>query len=81
MELTDQLQNTLDFLTTSWDEFLDVFKVEFVNGTFYQNRRHKITGVRQQKLKDEPNQDLSYAYIDVEGDFGSMPEEFLCTSS
>jgi len=73
MELTDQLQATLDFLTTSWSEFLDVFKVEYVNDTFSQNRRHKIAGVRQQKLKDDP--DLSYAYIDVEGDFDSMHEE------
>lgn len=75
MELTDQLQAALDFLTTSWDEFLDVFKVEYVTDIFSQDRRHKITGVRQQKLKDEPDQDLSYAYIDVEGDFDSMPEE------
>lgn len=75
MELTDQLQAMLDFLTTSWDEFLNVFKIEYVNDTFSQNRRHKITGVRQRKLKDEPDQDLSYAYINVEGNFDSMPEE------
>lgn len=75
MELTDQLQSTLEFLTTSWDEFLDVFKKEYVSDTFSKNRRHKITGVRQQKLKDQPDQDLSYAYIEVEGDFDSMPEE------
>lgn len=75
MELTDQLQATLEFLTTAWEEFLDVFKLEYMNDVFTQNRRHKITGVRQQKLKDEPDQNLSYAYIDVEGDFDSMPEE------
>lgn len=75
MELTDQLQATLDFLTTSWEEFLDAFKVEYIKDVFTQNRRHKITGVRQQKLKAEPDQDLSYAYIEVEGDFDSMPEE------
>lgn len=75
MELTDQLQATLDFLTTSWDEFLDVFKAEYVNDTFSKNRKHKIAGGWQQKLKDKPDQDLSYAYINVEGDFDSMPEE------
>lgn len=75
MELTDQLQATLDFLTTSWDEFLDVFKAEYVNDMFSKNRKHKIAGVWQQKFKDKPDQDLSYAYINVEGDFDSMPEE------
>lgn len=75
LELVDQLQATLDFLTTSWSEFLDIFKSEYESDTFSQNRRHNITGVRQQKLKDEPDHDLSYAYIDVEGNFDSMPEE------
>ena len=27
------------------------------------------------KLKDEPNQDLSYAYITADGSFASMPDE------
>lgn len=75
VELTDQLQATLDFLTSSWAEFLNIFKMEYVNDIFSQNRRHKIAGVYQQKLKDKPDQDFSYAYIDVEDDFNSMPEE------
>lgn len=74
-ELTDQLQATLDFIINSWDEFLDVFKAEYVSDMFSQNRMHKIAGVRQQKFKNDPDQDLSYAYINVEGDFNSMPEE------
>ena len=74
-ELTDQLQATLEFLITSWDEFLNIFKTEYVHDTYSENRRHKITGVRQQKLKDEPNQNISYAHINVEGDFDSMPNE------
>lgn len=49
---------------------------------YTQNRMHSITGVRQQKLKDEPDQDLSYAYITVDGSFDSMPDElyilFVC---
>lgn len=73
--LNDLLQATLDFITTSWDEFLDVFKTEYKKDKFVQNRIHKIAGVRQQNLKNEPENDLSYAYIDVEGDFDSMPEE------
>lgn len=74
-ELNDLLQATLDFITTSWYEFLDVFKTEYKNDIFVQNRIHKIAGVRQQHLKNKPDQDSSYAYIDVEGDFDSMPEE------
>lgn len=75
MELADQLNATVDFLTTSWDEFLDIFKAEYVNDTFSQNRRHQISGVRQQKITNEPEQDMSYAYISVENYFDSMPEE------
>lgn len=75
MELNDLLKAMLDFITTSWDEFLDVFKTEYKKDKFVQNRIHKIAGVRQQNLKNEPDNDLSYAYIDVEGDFDSMPEE------
>lgn len=73
--LNDLLQATLDFITTSWYAFLDVFKTEYKNDTFVQNRIHKIAGVRQQHLKNKPDQDSSYAYIDVEGNFDSMPEE------
>lgn len=74
-ELNDLLQAMLDFITTSWYEFLDVFKTEYKKDKFVQNRIHKIAGVRQQKLKNDPANNLSYAYIDVEGDFDSMPEE------
>ena len=74
-ELNDQLQATLQFLNDAWDEFLNVFKIECVNDTFTQNRRHGITGVRQQKKKDNPEQDLSYAYITVENTFDTMPDE------
>ena len=31
--------------------------------------------MRQQKLKDEPDQDLSYAYIEANGSFDTMPDE------
>lgn len=75
MELMDQLQTTLDFLNDSWNEFQNIFKAEYVNDTYIQNRRHGITGVRQQKLKDNPEQDLSYAYITTEDTFDSMPDE------
>lgn len=74
-ELLDQLKTVMDFLTNSWDEFLTVFKAEYINDTYNQNRIHNISGVRQQKIKGKPEQDLSYAYIDVDGDFNSMPEE------
>lgn len=75
IELSDQLQATIDFLTNSWDEFLNVFKEEYARDVYTQNRKHCISGVRQQKLKDEPDQDLSYAYITADGTFDSMPDE------
>ena len=74
-ELSDQLLATLDFLNDSWDEFQNVFKEEFVRDVYVQNRRHGISGVRQQKLKNEPDKDLSYAYIEVDGSFDTMPDE------
>lgn len=74
-ELSDQLLATLDFLNDSWDEFQNVFKEEFVRDVYIQNRRHGISGVRQQKLKNEPDKDLSYAYIEVNGSFDTMPDE------
>lgn len=75
MELSDQLQATIDFLSNSWEKFMNVFKEEYVRDVFSQNRRHVISGVRQQKLKDEPDQDLSYAYIIADNDFDFMPDE------
>lgn len=81
-ELSDQLQATIDFLEKSWDDFLMVFKDEYVKDVYTQNRRHNISGVRQQKMKDEPDQDFSYAYITEESNFASMPDElyilFVC---
>ncbi len=74
-ELSDQLLATIDFLNDSWDEFLNVFKEESVRDVYTQNRRHGISGVRQQKLKNEPNQDLSYAYIEANSSFDTMPDE------
>lgn len=74
-ELIDQLQATIDFLEKSWVEFLDVFHDEYIKDVFTENRLHAITGVRQQKFKDDPNQDLSYAYINASSDFDSMPDE------
>lgn len=76
MELSDQLQATLDFLNKTWSDFLVLFKEEYVRDVYIENRRHSISGVRQQKLKEEPDQDLSYAYISTEKDFDSMPDEF-----
>lgn len=75
IELSDQLQATIDFLSNSWNDFLNVFKEEYVRDVYTQNRKHCISGVRQQKLKSEPDQDLSYAYITVDGTFDSMPDE------
>lgn len=74
-ELTDQLQATLDFLNQAWLGFLSVFCDEYVLDTFTENRRHQISGVYQQKFKNEPDQDLSYAFIQVENNFSSMPDE------
>lgn len=74
-ELSDQLCATLDFLHTSWDDFLSVFCDEYVLDVFTENRMNEISGVYQQKLKDEPDQDHSYAYIEVVTDFASMPDE------
>ncbi|CAI3514344.1 hypothetical protein CIRMBP1292_01064 [Enterococcus cecorum] len=76
MELSDQLQATLDFLNKTWSDFLVLFKEEYVRDVYIEKRRHSISGVRQQKLKEEPDQDLSYAYISTEKDFDSMPDEF-----
>lgn len=75
IELSDQLQATIDFLNTSWTEFQTVFIDEFKRDVYIQNRRHGISGVRQQKLKDEPDQDFSYAYIEANGNFDAMPDE------
>lgn len=72
--LTDQLQATLDFLNQVWNDFLVSFCDEFILDTYVDNRRHKIGGVYQQRLKDEPDQDLSYAFIPVENDFSNMPD-------
>lgn len=74
-ELSDQLLATIDFLNDSWDEFLNVFKEESVRDVYTQNRRHGISGVRQQKLKNEPDKDLSYAYIEANSSFDTMPDE------
>ncbi len=75
IELSDQLQATLDFLNNSWDEFLTVFQEEYVKDVYTENRKHSISGVHQQKLKDKPDQDLSYAYISADTTFDAMPEE------
>lgn len=74
-ELSDQLQATMEFLSNSWEEFLAVFKEEYVRDVYTNNRLHSISGVRQQKMKDEPEQDLSYAYITADCDFNAMPDE------
>ena len=74
-ELSDQLCATLDFLHTSWDDFLSVFCAEYVLDVFTENRMNEIGGVYQQKLKDEPDQDHAYAYLEVVTDFASMPDE------
>lgn len=67
IELSDQLQATLDFLNNSWNDFLTVFQEEYVRDVYTENRK--------QKLKDEPDQDLSYAYISADTTFDAMPEE------
>lgn len=77
VDLNDQLQATLKFLTDSWDEFISIFEAEYINDTYIQDRWHTITGVYQQKLKDQPDQNLSYAYIKAAGSFASMPDEIF----
>lgn len=72
-ELTDQLQATIDFLSNSWESFLAAFCDEFVLNQFVDNRLHKIGGIYQQRLKDNPGKDYSYAFISAETDFASMP--------
>ena len=74
-ELSDQLRATLDFLHTSWDDFLSIFCDEYVLDVFTENRLSKIGGVYQQKLKEDPSQDHAYAYLEVVTDFASMPDE------
>ena len=74
-ELSDQLQATIDFLNQSFADFMTAFCDEFILDIHSGNRRHEIGGVYQQKLKDEPDQNLSYAFIPVENDFASMPDE------
>lgn len=74
-ELTDQLQATIDFIRSEWDSFLNVFCSEITLEKYIDNRCHEIGGVYQQRLKDEPDQDLSYAFIQSESDFNSMPSE------
>ena len=74
-ELTDQLQATIDFIRCEWDSFLNSFCSEITIEKYVDNRCHEISGVYQQRLKDEPDQDLSYAFIQSEGDFNSMPSE------
>ena len=41
---------------------------------YVENRRHEIDGVYEQKMKDDPDQNLSYAFIKTT-DFPSMPDE------
>ena len=74
IELSDQLKATIDFLDKSWDEFMIVFQEEYVRDVYVENRRHTISGVHQQRLKDEPDQDLSYAYISTNSTFDAMPD-------
>ena len=74
-ELNDQLQATLDFLKNSWNSFLIVFCEEYILDKYTDNRLREIEGVYQQKMKDDPTQDLSYAYVTVVTDFNSMPDE------
>ncbi|MGE4485267.1 MAG: hypothetical protein AB7C97_09190 [Oscillospiraceae bacterium] len=74
-ELSDQLQANIDFLQQSWMDFLAVFCEEYVLDVFVDNRIHEICGVYQQKMKEDPKQSLSYAYIQVVNDFNSMPDE------
>ena len=73
-EVYDQLQATLDFVKNSWDSFLTVFCDEYVLDVYTGNRYNNISGVQQQKMKNDPSQDYSYAYITA-ADFNAMPDE------
>lgn len=50
-ELSAQLQSTYDFLSSSWNEFIEVFKEEYKRDIYVDNRRHKISGVHQPKAQ------------------------------
>lgn len=72
-DLSNQMQATLDFLYNSWDDFMMVFLQELQMKKCIDGRRHFISGVYQQKYANEQN--LVYAYINVEGKFETMPKE------
>ena len=74
-EIGDQLEATLVFLNTSWSDFLKAFCDEYVLDIYTADRFHEIGGVYQHKIKDDPAQDVSYAYIPVTSDFSMMPDE------
>lgn len=74
-EIYDQLQTTMVFLEDSWKGFLNVFDAEIKKDFYNKNRWHGISGVRQQKVGDDPKQYLSYAYIEANGSFDAMPDE------
>lgn len=73
-ELADQLQATLDFLRVAWEDFLNAFYDEYILDMYIEGRQHKISGVYQQKLTNEPDQDLSYAFVEA-SDFTALPKE------
>lgn len=74
-ELIDQLSATLDFIKTSWNDFLSAFSNEFILDQFIENRFHNIDGVYEQSLKDEKEKDYSYAYITTNKELGELPEQ------
>lgn len=74
-EVVDQLDATIDFLENAWQEFLAAFEIEYAKDVYTENRLHEISGVYQQKFKDQPEQDQSYAYISAATDFAAMPDE------
>lgn len=75
IDLFNRLEATIDFLNSSWEEFLIIFKEEYVRDVYTENRRHSISGVHQQREKDNPAQDLAYAYISTDSNFDAMPDE------
>ena len=74
-ELSKVLQTVVDFLHASWLDFQTVFSCELKKDVYIQNRRHEISGVRQQKFKDAPDKNLSYAYIKADSTLAAMPDE------
>lgn len=74
-DLTEQMNETLNFLQKSFEDFLNAFCNEYVQDKYIDDRSHSIGGVYQQKFMNKPEQNLSYAFISVETNISVMPND------